>query len=191
MSLRNFSDVSTLAAQRFTLIQTKFNRKIKGTFVEKWVKYWQQLAKDYTDVALSVKKEAREKPIKAACYVSGLGFLYYSNNHNPNLQSFRAKYIQCANDLTLINESLVNPQSLNHIKYIEECYNAKLIRHLNLGIASVIWVDKFSDECDLYEAQCNYLKVPYSEFFKRIVDIGFCNIWWVTSRKMLDYDVNY
>lgn len=191
MSMRNFADVSSIAIQRFTLFQTRFNNKVKGTFVEKWIKYWKQLAKDYTDVALSVKQEAKEKPFKAGSYVTGLGILYYCNTHNPNLQSFRAKYIQSANALSLINEDLVNPQSQNHIKYIDDCYNAKLIRYLNLGIASIIWVDNYSSECDLYEAQCKYLKIPYTKFFERILDVGFCNIWWVTSRKMLDYDINY
>lgn len=191
MSLRNLSEVTSVASQQFQLFNTKFNSKIKGTFVEKWVKYWKQLAKDYTDVALSVRQEAKDKPIKVAGYVTGLGLLYYCNTHNPNLQSFRAKYLECANDIALISENLVNRETLNHIRYIDDCYNAKLIRYLNLGIASIIWVDNYSDECDVYASQCKYLKVPYSTFKDRILDVGFCNIWWIISRKMLDYDINY
>lgn len=191
MSLRNFSEITSVASQQFQLFNTKFNSKIKGTFVEKWVKYWKQLAKDYTEVALSVRQEAKEKPIKVASYVTGLGLLYYCNTHNPNLQSYRAKYLECANDIALISENLVNRETLNHIRYIDDCYNAKLIRYLNLGIASIIWVDNYSDECDVYASQCKYLKVPYSTFKDRILDVGFCNIWWIISRKMLDYDINY
>lgn len=191
MALRNFSDISSITIQRLNSLNTKFDRKIKGTFLEKWVKYWKQLARDYTDVAISVKQEAKAKPFKAASYAAGIGFLYYCNTHNPNLQSFRVKYLECANNIGLISEDLVNPNSLNHIKYIEKCYNSKLIRHLNLGFASIVWVDNYSNECDLYESNCKYLKVPYSKFTERILDIGFCNIWWITSRKMLDYDINY
>lgn len=191
MSLRSFSDISQIAIQQLNTFNTKFNSKIKGSFVEKWVKYWKQLAKDYTDVAISVRQESKEKPIKATCYITGLGMLYYCNTHNPNLQSFRAKYLQSANDIVLVSEPLVNSESLKHIRYIDECYNAKLIRYQNLGIASVIWVDNYSNECDLYASQCKHLKIPYSKLFERILDVGFCNIWWITSRKMLDYDVNY
>lgn len=190
MSLRSFSDIRSVTIQRLSVFNTKFNSKIKGTFVEKWVKYWNHLGRDYKDVAISVKTEAKQKPFKTVSYVTGLGFLYFCNTHNPNLQSFRANFLQCANELSLINETLVNPQSLNHIKYIEECYNQKLVRHFNLGIASIIWIDNYSYECDLYQSNCKYLKVPYSKFMERIIDVGFCNIWWVTSRKMLDYDVN-
>lgn len=191
MSLRNFTDVRSVVLQQVHLFNTKLTGKIKGTFVEKWMKYWNHLGRDYRDVALSVKAEAKQKPMKAASYITGLGFLYFCNTHNPNLQSFRANYLQCANDLGLIHEDLVNPQSMNHMKYIEECYNTRRLRYLNLGIASVIWVDNYSKECNLYESNCKYLKVPYSKFKERIIDIGFCNIWWVMSRKMLDYDVNY
>lgn len=191
MSFRSFSEINSRAVQSFHIVNTKFHSKIKGTFFEKWVKYWKQLARDYTDVALSMKQEAKDKPVKVSFYIVGLGCLYYCNTHNPNLQSFRAKYLESANNLGLINESLVNPASLQHIRYIDDCYNAKLIRHLNLGIASIIWIDNYSNECDIYESNCNYLKVPYSKFMERILDIGFCNIWWITSRKMLDYDVNY
>lgn len=190
MSLRSVSDISSLAIQRFNTFNTKFNRKIKGTFVEKWVKYWKQLARDYADVAISVKQESKEKPIKTACYVTGLGMLYYCNTHNPTLQSFRSKYLQSANDIILLSEPLVNTESLKHIRYIDECYNAKLIRYQNLGIASIIWVDNYSNECNLYASQCKYLKLSYFQIFERILDVGFCNIWWITSRKMLDYDVN-
>lgn len=91
----------------------------------------------------------------------------------------------------LVHPSCQNPQAVRHLKYIENCYNKNLIRRLNLGVASVIWVDSYSGECDIYENQCSYLAVKYKGFIHRILDFGFLNIWWNISKNMLDYDVNF
>lgn len=56
---------------------------------------------------------------------------------------------------------------------------------------SVVWVDKYSEECDSFERNCSYLQVPFWGIKNRILDVGFLNTWWITSRKMLDYDINY
>ncbi|XP_060525087.1 mitochondrial import inner membrane translocase subunit Tim29 [Cylas formicarius] len=168
-----------------------FQRKVKGTIVEKWIKYWKTLARDYKEVAISVGQDIKTKPLKSAAYFSAAGLLGYCATHNPNLQSFRAKYIECANNLNLVPQTLVNKKAAEHLKYMEQCFNAGLIRYINCGIFSVIWVDKYSEGCDLYENNCPYLQVPYVGVLSRILDIGFLNIWWITSRKMLDYDINY
>lgn len=187
----NLSNVSSGVVNQWKVINTKLTKKTKGTVFEKWMKYWQQLAKDYKDVAINLKQEMRQKPLKSAAYISGLGFLSFCMTHNPNLQSFRAKYVQCANDLCVISPSIVNPQAAEHLKYIEQCFNANLIRYTNLGILSIVWVDNYSKECNIYENNCSYLKIPYRKFSEHILDIGFLNVWWVTSKKMLDYDVNF
>lgn len=186
-----YSSVSAKTVEQWNIINKKFNNKIKGTIFEKWVRYWQQIAKDYTEVTISLKQEMKEKPLKSAFYITGIGLLGCCARHNPNLQSFRAKYVQCANDLALVNSSIANPGSIEHLSYIERCFNAKLIRYTNLGIASIIWVDNYSNECNTYESNCSYLKVPYRKFTDHILDVGFLNVWWVISRKMLDYDINY
>lgn len=187
----NYSSVSVTTLEQWKSINDSFGRKIKGTFFEKWVKYWKQLAKDYRDVAISLKQESKEKPLKATGYILGLGVLGYSIKSNPNLKSFRAKYVQCSNDLSLVSSVVANPEAVEHLKYIERCFNANLIRYMNLGILSIIWVDEYSSECNVYETNCSYLQVPYRKLHERIIDVGFLNIWWNISKKMLDYDINY
>ncbi|XP_030754725.1 mitochondrial import inner membrane translocase subunit Tim29 [Sitophilus oryzae] len=169
----------------------KFNEKIKGTIVEKWVAYWKLVAKDYKDVGRSLKQDIKTKPLRSGLYFTGASLLGLCASLNPDMQSFRAKYIQSANDLGLVPTTLANPQALNHLKYIERSFNHNLIRYINLGVLSIIWVDKFSEDCNLYENTCSYLQVPFWEIRKRMLDIGFLNVWWITSRKMLDYDINY
>ncbi|CAH2014988.1 unnamed protein product [Acanthoscelides obtectus] len=187
----NYSNVSIASVEQWKTITEKFNAKIKGTIVENWVKYWKLVARDYRDVAISLKDEARAKPGKTVLYITGFGFLTLCMASNPNSKSFRAKYIQCANDVALVSLNVANPDSVNHLKYIERCFNANTIRYANLGLFSVIWVDEFSSDCDTYECKCAYLQVPYTKLSERILDVGFMGIWWVISRKMLDYDINY
>ncbi|XP_019881287.2 mitochondrial import inner membrane translocase subunit Tim29 [Aethina tumida] len=181
----------TKTSEQLKSIVEKGERKIKGTFLEKWVKYWKLLYKDYTEVALSVKQDLRERPIKSAFTIAGLSAVGLMICKNPDMQSFRAKYLECQNNLSVVSPSLVNPVSVDYLKYIEKCYNGGLIRHTSLGLFSVVWRDNYSDECDIYENNCSYLQLPYSKFPSSIIDIGFLNIWWITSRKMIDYDINY
>ncbi|KAF7281252.1 hypothetical protein GWI33_004986 [Rhynchophorus ferrugineus] len=169
----------------------KFHEKIKGTIIEKWIKYWRLVIKDYKEVAVSVQQDIKDRPLRFSFYFTGASFLTLCMSLNPNVQSFRAKYIQSANDIGLVPVSLANPQAINHLKYIERSFNQNLIRYINLGIMSIMWTDKYSDDCDLYESNCSYLQVPYWDIRNRILDIGFLNVWWITSRKMLDYDINY
>lgn len=97
---------------------------------------------------------------------------------------------RCANKLILVHPSCQKPQTAEHLKYIENCFNKNLIRRLNLGIASVIWVDKSSADCNTYESNCSYLGIKSSEIFSRVLDVGFLGIWWNTSKHMIDYDIN-
>ncbi|KAK9884474.1 hypothetical protein WA026_007317 [Henosepilachna vigintioctopunctata] len=166
-------------------------QKIKGTIWEKWLFYWKSVLRDYKDVAVGLKVEAKEKPKKAAGILTGFTFLAISAASNPNATSFRAKHIECINDLALVPQSIVNPTSITYSRYIEQCYNADLIRYRSFGLFSIIWVDTSSDKCKNYASTCEYLRWRYRYFNKQFIDIGFLGIWWVISRKMLDYDINY
>ncbi|XP_056648998.1 mitochondrial import inner membrane translocase subunit Tim29 [Diorhabda sublineata] len=189
-SRNNYSNSIIINTYQWKDVSLKFNNKIKGTFIEKWFNYWKLLARDYKDVGVNLKMEVRQKPLKAATYFTGISFLSYCVTSNPDLRSFKSKYIESANELALVNPSLTNPTSVTHLKYIEKCFNANLIRYINLGVFSIVWVDEFSKDCDTYECKCSYLQVPYRHFGTRILDVGFLNTWWVISRRMLDYDVN-
>ncbi|XP_019769948.1 mitochondrial import inner membrane translocase subunit Tim29 [Dendroctonus ponderosae] len=182
---------TTRALENWKTTSEKFNEKIKGTILEKWVKYWKVVAKDYQDVALNVKQEIKQKPLKSTVFFTGSAFLGLCLHLNPDLKSFRSKYIESANNLSLVPLTLANPRSVEHLKHIERCFNRKFIRYQNLGLFSIMWVDKRSKECDSYESNCSYLKVPFWNVSSRILDVGFLNVWWIISRQMLDYDINY
>lgn len=167
------------------------NSKIKGTFIEKSVIYLKNVLNDYKEVANGVRQNAKEKPLKAAFILCGMGLIGYSLKHNPDDQSFRAKFIECFNDVSMIPPENVNPLAAEHCKLIQKCYNRNLIRYNSFGIFSIIWIDRYSNQCNTFESNCSYLKIPFQNIPHHIIDVGFWNIWWVISRNMLDYDVNY
>lgn len=167
------------------------NSKVKGTFIEKGAIYLKNIFNDYKEVAIGVRQNIKEKPLKSAYILFGMGLFGYSLTHNPDEQSFRAKFIDCFNDVSLIPPENVNPLAAEHCKLIQKCYSKDLIRYNSLGIFSIIWVDRHSSQCNTFETNCSYLQIPFQNIPNHIIDVGFWNIWWVISRKMLDYDVNY
>lgn len=174
-----------------TKFVNKIEEKSKGRFYEKWINYWKTVCTDYREVVIDVKKYIKEKPIKAFTIFTTFGALYYCAKHNPDETDFRDTYVRSANRVLLVHPSCQRRESADHLKHIDIYYNHHLIRRLNFGIASVIWIDNFSDQCNTFESQCSYLKVQYSKFVDRIVDVGFLDKWWILSRKMIDYDINY
>lgn len=191
-------NVNSKALQQGTSARTtvenafvKVENKVQGTIFEKWLLFWKTVFKDYRDVSVDVYKDVKTKPLKAVLIASTLSGLYYCGKNNPDETSFRDAFLKAANEVLLINPSLHNKETANHLRYIEKAYNNNQVRRMNCGVFSLMWVDLYSDVCHTYEAHCDYLQLDYKQFGKRILDVGFLNHWWILSRKMVDYDVNY
>jgi hypothetical protein len=116
--------------------------------------------------------------------------VYYGVKHNPNEVAFREQLISSSLKLIQIGEPIRNPVSSCYVKWLEQCYNEGIIRRLNFGIISVMWLNNYDKECALYKTVCPYLKPEYVTFYQRIVDIGFLDVWWILKNSMIDYDVN-
>lgn len=166
-------------------------KKYKGTIVEKWAKYWTQLGIDYKDVAVGVAKQIREKPIKASIYATTGTLFYYCWQNNPTEIQFLQQLRNYNAEMVLVNESSQNPETRNYMQFIERSYNEGIIRHLNLGILSLLWLDNYDQSLGLYKATCKYTKPEYLNFQERIIDVGFLNKWWALENKMKDYDVHF
>lgn len=190
-AIRSVQSVSAKITEKSNKILERVDDKVKGTFVEKWLKYWKTVYTDYREVALEVKKDIKQKPLKALILGTTFTGLYFSAKHNPDGVSFRDAYLKAANEILLVHPSCQRKEAVEHLKNIEIYYNNHTIRRLNCGVASIMWIDDFSDECSTFEAQCSYLKLQYSKFTSRILDVGFLDNWWILSNKMIDYDINY
>lgn len=119
-----------------------------------------------------------------------LGASLYISMHNPDEVSFRDNMIKYNLKLMLLGEPIRNPVAVEHIERLQRYYNEGIIRRINLGIWSLIWIDNYDEDCSSYKAVCSYLKPRYITFYNRIVDVGFLDKWWVLENKMKDYDVN-
>ncbi|XP_076236028.1 mitochondrial import inner membrane translocase subunit Tim29 [Calliopsis andreniformis] len=168
----------------------KTPERLKGTFLERWGKYWNNVYIDYRDVAVDVVKDCKTRPILATTYTSILAFFIYLNKHNPDESSFREHLLQNTMKVMQVGEPTRNPISEHHVKWLEQCYNEGIVRRMNLGILSLIWLDNYDKACSLYKAVCPHLKPRYITFYERVVDVGFLDEWWLLKNKMKEYDVN-
>lgn len=172
------------------LDQIEIPERYKGTIVEKWLRYWRGLCIDYRDVFVNVGRQAKEKPIRASIYGSLMAAAWYSAKHNPSERDFHDRLRKHNTDLILVNEVCHNPASAEYLKFLERSLNEGIIRRMNLGVCSLLWLDNYDKAVALYQATCKYTQPDYLTWHKRVIDVGFLDKWWTLEEKMIDYDVN-
>lgn len=170
--------------------QVKFPEKFKGTIIEKWANYWKNLFIDYRQMLQDLRTDIQDDPRKALIWTTGLATLYALSKNNPNETDFKDGLKRITNDVILVSDDCRNPESINHLRYIQTCYNEGVIHYRSLGIISFMYTTDLNESCDLYKAHCPYLKPSYFSMIARIVDIGFMGKWWNTYIKTTNYDVN-
>ncbi|XP_060851737.1 mitochondrial import inner membrane translocase subunit Tim29 [Rhopalosiphum padi] len=167
-----------------------FPERFRGTIVERWKQYWESVAKDYYESTVGIGTYAKANPIKSLLVTVTTSCAYYCATTNPDERSYRSEIIDCSNNMLYISPSVRNPSAVQHLEYIEKCYNVGVVKRLNLLLFSVIWIDEFNDDIQAYKANCKYLKPSILSVHKRAIDIGFLNVWWGLKKIMVDYDVN-
>lgn len=167
-----------------------FPERFRGTFLERWKQYWESLAKDYYDSTVGIGTYIRENPVRSSLSSVIVGCAYYCVLSNPDEHSYRSEVLECANSMLYISPAIRNPSAVQHLEYLEKCYNMGVIKRLNLVLFSVIWIDEFNDNMQAYKSNCKYLKPSILSVHKRAVDIGFLNVWWNLKKIMVDYDIN-
>lgn len=193
--VQRYTSNITSTRNRFDAIQSKvanieLPERFKGTPVEKWIGYWKALARDYRDVAIDVCKFARDRPIRAGVYGALGGAVVYSCKHNPDDVTF-INHLRLHNiNVVMVSDDCRSPVSAQHLTFVERCYNEGIVRRLNLGVASVLWLDNYDRAICLYRATCKHTKYDLLSWHQRIVDVGFLGKWWQLEKAMVDYDVN-
>jgi len=167
-----------------------FPERFRGTFVERWKQYWESLAKDYYESTVGVGTYMKENPVRSSLATVIASCAYYCASTNPDEHSYRSELLDNANSMLYISPAVRNPSAVQHLEYLEKCYNIGVVKRLNLIFFSVMWIDEFNDSIQAYKANCKYLKPTILSVHKRAVDVGFLNIWWNLKKVMIDYDVN-
>lgn len=192
---QSYTTNSSLLKTKFDAIQNRLNifevpERFKGTVVEKWILYWRGLTSDYRDVFLGVIKQTKEKPFRATIYGGLASSVVYSFKHNPTETDFIGQLRKNINEIVLVDPVCQNPVSSQYLTFVERCYNEGIVRRLNVGIFSLLWLDDYDKTLRLYKATCSYTQPELLKWHKRIIDFGFLGTWWNIEKKMKDYDIN-
>lgn len=170
--------------------KVKLPDKVKGTILEKWANYWKNLVIDYRQMFQDLRTDMQEDPRKALKWTMGIVTVFTLAQNNPNELDFKDHMKRITNEVILVSEECRNPVSLQHLQYLQQCYNEGVVHYRSLGIVSFMYTSSMNDTCDLYKAHCSYLKPSYLSIFSRIVDVGFLGRWWNIYIKTTNYDVN-
>ena len=118
---------------------------------------------DYTEALKEVTDFYKARPVKAGVYSTLLGLGLYASHTNPDERSFWDNFIVSAQDLSLVGDPVRSPSSQQLVDYVSRAYNAGLVRRLNLGVASLIWVDNYDEveSLNFYFYTGCFLRVQY------------------------------
>ncbi|XP_055326960.1 mitochondrial import inner membrane translocase subunit Tim29 [Sitodiplosis mosellana] len=192
---QSYTTSSSLVKTKLNTIQSRINNfeipeRFKGTVVEKWLQYWKGLVTDYRDVFLGVIQQLKEKPIRAAIYGGLGGAAVYTFKHNPNEVDFIQQLREYNVRMVMIDPVCQNPISSQYLIFVERCYNEGIVRKLNLGIFSLLWLDNYNRALGLYKTTCSFTQPELLTWHQRIIDVGFLDKWWIIEKKMIDFDIN-
>ena len=118
---------------------------------------------DYTEALKEVTDFYKAKPVKAGVYSTLLGLGLCASYTNPDERSFWDNFIVSAQDLSMVGDRVRSPGSQQLVDYVSRAYNAGLVRRLNLGVASLIWVDNYDEveSLNFYFYTGCFLRVQY------------------------------
>ncbi|KAG7505419.1 hypothetical protein JOB18_031105 [Solea senegalensis] len=160
---------------------------LKSSKAGKWCR---GLLSDYKEACREIVVGARERPLKATVYATLLGGAWACFHTAPDQSSFEATLLDHSNQLGLLSPWIRNATSDGHVQSIVKLRNEGRLRHVNLGLLSLVYHTNHDPDSTLYEAQCSNLSMPWSEFPRRVLDVGFASHWWILDSKMKDFDVN-
>lgn len=123
-------------------------------------------------------------------YVALLGGTWACFQTKPDRSSFETALLEHSSQLGLLSPWIRNPTSDAHVQSLVKLRNEGRLRHVSLGLFSLVFRYDFDPDVTLYEAQCSNLSVPWKELPERMLDVGFVGRWWILDSKMKDYDVN-
>ena len=174
-------------------VKLSMKEKIKGKIRDapkNVTNYLKMVKYDYTEALKEVTDFYRAKPIKASFFSTLVSFGLYAAHTNPDEKSYWDSFVGNSQELSLLGDPIRNPGSERLVDYVSRAYNAGLVRRLNLGVVSLMWVDNYDAGMGLYASQCDYLKPSWADMRHRVVDVGFLGEWWIAKKKMEMSDVN-
>lgn len=165
------------------------SEKVKTTLMKKFKDYWKNLYIDYQQMLKELRTDIQDEPQKAIKYTIGLGIAGLLIKNNPSEIDFKANLKNLENEMILVHEDSLNPTSIDHVRFLQTCYNHGKLHYRSLGLFSVMYTSEYNDNCSLYKSQCSYLQPTIFSWPLKIVDVGLMGRWWNVYIKTTDYDV--
>ena len=175
---------SKTASAETVSTEVKLSRK------QRLINYLTMVKTDYREALREVTDFAQQKPLKAGLMFSLLGFGLYANQTNPDEKSYRENFLQNCQELSQVGDPVRSEGAEKLQDYVARAYNAGLLRRLDLLVCSFIWVDNQDSAMGIFSSQCKYIQPTWADLRYRIVDVGFLGDWWISSKKMNEYDVD-
>ncbi|XP_053572019.1 mitochondrial import inner membrane translocase subunit Tim29 [Bombina bombina] len=164
-----------------------FRERLRTGKMATWVK---SLLHDYSEACKDIVVGAKERPGKAAFYITLLAGAGVCSSKAPSEDSFQCAVLDASASLLLLSAWTRSGKSDQHVQRLTNLWNQGRLRYLNLIFFSLIYETPYDSECDLYPASCPHLQPRWKDFPSRVLDIGFFSHWWFLHFKMKDYDVN-
>ncbi|KAM4677585.1 mitochondrial import inner membrane translocase subunit Tim29 [Discoglossus pictus] len=184
---RSCSSSATLTPATEVVKKPGFWERLKNGRIATWTK---SLLHDYSEAFKDIFVGAKERPGKAAVYISLIAGASICSSKAPSEDSFQGSILEASASLLLLSAWTRSGTSDQHVQNLIHLGNQGRLRYVNLILFSLVYEAAFDPECDLYPASCSHLQPRLLEFPSRVLDIGFFNRWWFLHSKMKDFDVN-
>ena len=109
---------------------------------------------------------------------------------NPDTHTYTDEVLWYSNEISQCSQQTRNQDAHTYISDIVNMKCTGRLQHVDLGFFSVVVERPFSEGCHTYSETCTYLQPRWSDYWNRVVDVGFWNRWWILKQQMADFDVN-
>ncbi|XP_057396190.1 mitochondrial import inner membrane translocase subunit Tim29 [Balaenoptera ricei] len=148
------------------------------------------LLRDYAEACGDAAAAARARPVRAAVYVGLLGGAAACCALAPSEAAFEEALLDASGTLLLLAPATRNRDSEAFVQRLLWLRGRGCLRHVSLGLCSLVYEAPFDAQASLYQARCRYLQPRWVDFPDRILDVGFVGRWWVLGARMRDCDIN-
>lgn len=170
----------------------KIPDKIRNGRLKRIFDFYETLFDDYYHVAKDAIQDGKDRPVRTGIIFTSLAAAYTAYKTNPDERCFSDQLIEYTDEMGLVDPTIRNKSSYNHVHHLYKVWNENRLRRLNLIFFSILWQDDYPAKSGHPFAQCQYLKPTFSSFFStdRILDVGIYGRWRILDRRLTDYDVN-
>lgn len=148
------------------------------------------LLRDYAEACRDTAAAARARPGRAAAWAALLGGAAACCSLAPSEAAFEEALLDASGTLLLLAPATRSRPAEGFVQRLLWLRGRGRLRHVNLGLCSLVYEAPCDPQASLYQARCRYLQPRWADFPGRVLDVGFVGRWWVLGARMRDCDVN-